>query len=654
MKKIAIISLAVLLPLACTKEVQEPVQGEETRKEADIRQVTVTAGQEVVNTRTFFNKSNGQITWNTSESPMAIFDGSGKQTFSHAGTTDDGLHASFSGSADVNAATWTAVHPAANAAWEGGKVYVSVPCVQQARLNGGLLSDMNTTAALVTHDGDGNLDNFVMKNVGGLLKLTVAESNIKSITVSSINKEPLTGKAELSFDAAGNPVVTPVTCQYETFVTLIPHKTKMEGSFPAGDYFVSIFPVAMEGGLIIDMEKTDGKVASVRSSSVASVARSADLEFAGFDTVAKWYEPELSTLTLDFQPGWPFNESITSSSADGAVWAGEGEHVMTYTDDNSILFYLHCSNWATAKSSGNGMRFGMGAGDYLLLPAIQGKNLKKVVVRHSKADASQPAIMTRGGSTVLDGGAVKGNAEENGVDTWELSATAHNMQYRYQLTKGSLAFIGTLELTYAEKPSNKLVIDMKFYDEATDKALNPLVPVAPTPALDTWGTQQDFTSSSGTYTINDTDYQIEISGGRVKIARGADKRGLGLNGAKVKLPSIDGYYLTGIKAALGGQASNTTATDPEVTARNMHLSTTVDKANKVWTHAFAACTMSTLPSFEENLTVTVPNQDYYLMMEWGWCYLQYLTLVYTQVPSAPSSAPADAPALLLDGGETIL
>ena len=648
MKKIAIISLAVLLPLACTKEVQEPVQGEETRKEADIRQVTVTAGQEVVNTRTFFNKSNGQITWNTSESPMAIFDGSGKQTFSHAGTTDDGLHASFSGSADVNAATWTAVHPAANAAWDDGKVYVSVPCVQQARLNGGLLSDMNTTAALVTHDGDGNLDNFVMKNVGGLLKLTVAESNIKSITVSSINKEPLTGKAELSFDAAGNPVVTPVSCQYETFVTLIPHKTKMEGSFPAGDYFVSIFPVAMEGGLIIDMEKTDGTVASVRSSSVASVARSADLEFAGFDTVASWYTPEETTLSLNFVSGWPFNETIVSGGNDAVstAWGGNTEKVMTYTSDNSILFYVNCLYYMT-QSSSNGLRIKGTAGDYLLLPSLPGKNLTKVVVKHKNADNTHPAIMTRGGNAVVEGGTAEENAAAGDTHTWNLSATAHNMQYRYQLTNGSTAFayLESLELTYAAKTQiQPLVLNLQFWNNTGGN-----------------GSQnQPFTTNISDYTSTDDHEETFtfVSGGenytfvlgkKHRMRNSLQNRGLGLDGGSyIQLPAIPNYRLAAMEAVRGGSTASSTSEEMTGTGALRLRATPTGEDIKVI--SAEACTQSSPSSYSATFNGLSAETSYYIVATWGWQYIRNLSLTY--LPESPAPSPSSvAPASLLDGGE---
>lgn len=618
----------------------------QTEKQVNLQQVTLVAGQEVA-TKTFFNRSNGVLTWTASESAMGVYDGSALQTFTHVETTDEGAKASFTGTADVAVTTWTAVHPKIHASVADNKVYVTFPCIQTMRTGGGMLADVNTMAAQLTHDGSGNLDNFVMKNVGGLLKLTVAKTGIKTITVSSRGGEALTGKAELTFDGNGNPVVTPVATQCETFVTL--RAADLAAGIPAGDYFVNVFPVNMASGLIFDMENIDGTVASVKSSAAAVVSRSADLEFAGFDTGASWYTPQTTTISLDFQPGWPFNEAITSSSADGAVWAGEGEKQLTLTSDSSIKFFLHCSNWATAKSSGNGMRFGYGNGDYLLLPAIPGKNLCKVVVKHSQNDNSNPAIITRGGNEVVEGGAAEGNAVQNGEYTWNLVGTAHNMQYRYQLTKGSLAFIGSLELTYASKPLavNTITVDMQFYDAGQDKALNPLTTDDTSVAFDTWGTQRDLTSTPATYTISGTSYQVTLSGGRFKIASGTDKHGLGMaSNAWILLPTISGYRITNIKTGYAGQADGS----GNLPNRSICLSPSTATSDAIWSKVFKGETFANFPTVDEDITGAVASTDYYIVVPSGWFYVPYLTLTYTAV-SAPSSAMVSAPAQLLDGGE---
>ena len=641
MKKIALILSLACLSLACAKEAQNP-DPLQTEKQVILQQVTLVAGQEVA-TKTYFNKSNGVLTWTDHESSMGVYDGTALQTFTHVETTEEGAQASFTGTADVNVATWTAVHPKHHASVADSKVYVTFPPIQTARAAGGMLADINTMAAQVTHDGSGNLDHFTMKNVGGLLKLTVAKAGIKTITVSSRNGEPLTGKAELSFDGSGNPVVTPVDYNYETFVTL--KADDLNAGLAAGEYFVSVFPVTMTTGLIIDMENIDGTVASVKSSTAATVARSADLEFAGFDTGASWYTPKETTISLNFKAStWPFNENITSSSNDGVSWAGDGEKTMTLTSDNSILFYLHCSNWATAKSGTNGMRFGSGAGDYLLFPAIPGMNLSKIVVKHSQNDNSNPAIMTRGGNEVVEGGTAEGNASQNGEYTWNLVGTAHNMQYRYQLTKGSIAFIASLELTYVSK-NEYITIGMPFYNPVTNVVVNPF-----SESID--ATIKNYTSSPGVFTIKGTSYQVTFSGGNdnktVRLANGTDKHGLGLaSGARILLPTIENYRLYRIQTGYAGQSDS----NSQLPNRSLYLSPDTGTENAVWSKTFKGATLTNYPTEDIYLSETIKGTDYYLLITSGWFYLPYLTLTYVK-ESAP--APAPAPAQLLDGGETEL
>ncbi|MCR5019296.1 MAG: hypothetical protein K6A64_10935, partial [Bacteroidales bacterium] len=517
---------------------------------------------------------------------------------------------------------------------------------------GGLKADMNTVAAQVTHDGAGNIDDCVMKNVGGLLKLTVAKTGIKTITVSSRGGQALTGKAELTFDGSGNPVVTPVATKYESFVTL--KASDPATGLAAGDYFVSVFPVAMSTGLIIDMENIDGTVASIKTSTAANVSRNSDLEFSGFDTGANWYTPATTTLTFDFVSGWPFNETIASGGTDpiSTAWASDGEKVMTSKDYTSVLFYIHCMYYVT-RSASNGLRIKGTVGDYLLLPAIPGKNLTKVVVKHKADDTTRPAIMTRGGNEVVEGGTAEGNAAAGDTHTWNLSSTAHNMQYRYQLTNGAtaFAFLESLELTYSSKPSAPtpapIVLDVHFWTDngTANGAVNQPFKDYTIPGTKTSQNQ------ACTFEYNSVDYPFEI-GGSYRILASASNRGLGLtsNGTQlgyIKVPGISGYKLTSMSSVVGGPA-----TDGNINKLFLDFSSTASE-NADARFSAAASTMSAPSSFSQTFDSTEAGVAYYFVAKWGWLTLRNIRLVYSPV-SSPAPAPAPAPAQLLDGGVTIL
>lgn len=652
MKKTFILMALAILSLSCAKGIEIKINNENAQPshKADFREVTITASPEQVETKTYFDKSTGALTWTTNESNLAVYDGTDLQAFTYEGATDG--KASFTGTADVAAASWTAVHPASHAALEGGKVYVTFPCIQEAGDAGGLKADMNTVAAQVTHDGAGNIDDCVMKNVGGLLKLTVAKTGIKTITVSSRGGQALTGKAELSFDGSGNPVVTPVATKYETFVTL--KASNLSTGLAAGEYFVSVFPAAMTTGLIIDMENIDGTVASIKTTASATVNRNSDLEFSGFDTKASWYTPEETTISFNFTSGWPFDEAIASGANDAIStgWGNGGEKVMTYTSDKSILFYVNCLYYMT-RSASNGLRIKGTAGDYLLLPALPGKSLKKIVVKHKAADTTHPAIMTRGGNAVVEGGSAEGSADAGDSHTWTLSSTAHNMQYRYQLTNGAtaFAFLESLELTYISKPSApapaNIVLDVRFWEDngtANGKVNQPFKDYT-IPGTKTSQNQPC------TFEYDGNDYTFEI-GGSYRILASGTNRGLGLNNngtqlGYIKVPGISGYRLASMSAVAGGPA-----TDGNINQLSLDFSTTATE-NSADRFTAAASTMSEPSSFSKTFDSTENGVAYYFVVKWGWLTLRNIYLVYTPV-SSPSPSPAPAPAQLLDGGITIL
>ena len=672
MKKTFILMALAILSLSCAKEIEIKINNDNAQPlhKADFREVTITASPEQVETKTDFDKSTGALTWTTNESNLAVYDGTDLQAFTYEGATDG--KASFTGTADVAAASWTAVHPASHAALEGGKVYVTFPCIQEARDAGGLKADMNTVAAQVTHDGSGNIEDCVLKNVGGLLKLTVAKTGIKTITVSSRGGEALTGKAELGFDGSGNPVLTPVDTKYETFVTL--KASNLSTGLAAGEYFVSVFPAAMTTGLLIDMENIDGTVASIKTTSTATVNRNSDLEFSGFDTKASWYTPEETTISFNFTSGWPFDEAITSGASDAIStgWGGNVEKIMTYTSDKSINFYVNCLYFMT-RSASNGLRIKGTAGDYILLPALPGMSLKKVVVIHKSADTTRPAIMTRGGNAVVDGGSAEGNANAGDSHTWNLSSTAHNMQYRYQLTNGAtaFAFLESLELTYVSKPSSvtppptpdptTTVLDMVFW-EGSDYTVDGAVLQPFTTNLPIWNTDtdSDFVLSKG-----GNNYTFHFYGLQMRLAVHKQWRGLNLNkaGSYIMFPAISGYKLTKVEGVLGGRSyedyvaasyePDTPATHGRYGAKQICISTSSNSADSIKDYAIAAASIVNPAVISIELDSTADNTSYYLVTGTDGVCLRNLTITYTEV-SSPAPAPAPAPAQLLDGGVTIL
>lgn len=628
MKKI-LFALFMLSALSCVKE--QPMNNPQDMA-ADVRQVVLCASNEA-QTKTYFNKDNGTITWNTTEDPLAIFDG-GLQEFTCSEVSQDQTLAYFTGSADVAKTSWIAVHPYSHASVVNSELVVKIPSFQTARAKGGIQQGENTSAAVVSVV-NGEPQGFTMMNVGGLLKFTVSETGIKTITFSTIGGEPLTGNVKLSFED-GKPKTT--VLDGETFVTL--KAADMTSGFAAGDYFACVLPVNLSQGIRIDMEKIDGKTASVAAKTPAEVLRSGDLEFAGVDTGASWYMPELSTIELDFPNGsWPFVEETNGGASHTAstAWATGQEEQMTLRADNSILFYMNCSNYCSATGS-NGLRFGKAAGDYMLFPAIPGKSLKKVAVTFLADDNMKAAIRTRSGCSDVLGGEAVGKQTTGTTYEYNLTGTARNMQYRYELTGANdVTHISKIVLTYASKgtPAGEepevpaLVVTADFVD-ANDASIEPFTEEV--------GLNKITVTDKG-YTLAESGYVFTINGS-IRINPWSSKyKGIRLesSGDYIKLPAIEGYRLSSVDAVVGGVSDTN---DGPVTAKTVYISSSGSSADAIATATFAACTIPEPSSVSMTLSDTSENTPYYLVMGSNAISFRKISLNYIPVDSSSSVAPA--------------
>lgn len=629
MKKI-LFALFTLSALSCVKE--QPMNNPQDMA-SDVRQVVLCASNEA-QTKTYFNKDNGTITWNTTEDPLAIFDGA-LQKFTCSEVSEDKTLAYFTGSADVAKTSWIAVHPYSHASVVNSELVVKIPSFQTARAKGGIQQGENTSAAIVSVV-NGEPQGFTMMNVGGLLKFTVSETGIKTITFSTIGGEPLTGNVRLSFEG-GKPKAT--VLDGETFVTL--KAADMTSGFAAGDYFACVLPVNLSQGIRIDMEKIDGKTASVAAKTPAEVLRSGDLEFAGVDTGASWYMPELSTIVLDFPNGpWPFTQQYYPGTKDAAAWKkteDEKEKLMTLKTDNSILFYMSCSDYCSAGGA-NGLRFGKAAGDYMLFPAIPGKSLKKVAVTFLAKDIMKAAIRTRSGCADVIGGAAAGIQEAGTTFEYNLTGTARNMQYRYELTgTNDATHISKIVLTYASKgtPAGEepevpaLVVTADFVD-ANDASIEPFTEKV--------GSEK-ITVTDKEYTLAESGYVFTING-TIRISPFTSKyKGIRLesSGDYIKLPAIEGYRLSSVDAVIGGVSDTNNGPVP---AKTVYISSSSSSADAIATATFAACTMPEPSSVSMTLSDTSENTPYYLVMGSNAISFRKISLNYIPVDSSSSVAPA--------------
>lgn len=115
--------------------------------------------------------------------------------------------------------------------------------------------------------GTTTTDEFLMRNVCGLVAFTITRSDITSVTLSSNGKEFLTGEVAITLDGSGIPSYS--VTNGTRYVTIHP-----EGSaFEAGTYYAVVLPNTYAGGWRMTFT-TASQAGTVKTSADASVQRS--------------------------------------------------------------------------------------------------------------------------------------------------------------------------------------------------------------------------------------------------------------------------------------------------------------------------------------------------------------------------------------------
>ena len=167
---------------------------------------------------------------------IAVFDGVSKNLFSVK--TSSGSSASFEGPVDEGATEFYAAYPASLAtSLSAGVIATEIPAEQVVPTgknvgDGALVSVAYTTG-----------NSFSFKNVCSLFKITLTDSDITSVTVSSIGGEAMAGGCNVSVSA------TP-TLNFTSGVSSVVMRPEA-GTFATGTYYIAIAPGTYTGGLAV-------------------------------------------------------------------------------------------------------------------------------------------------------------------------------------------------------------------------------------------------------------------------------------------------------------------------------------------------------------------------------------------------------------------
>lgn len=234
MKKIYIM-IAIAASLAACTEKHEYENIENGRKEV----ITFGAGFEGQEASKTSLTSSMTVKWNADDKVMIYSGADGVEgTIAIKADTED-MTGTFTVSVNP-ATTYYAVYPSSAADGNAsGTLTVNVPVAQAAQA-GSFGIGANVSVAQTT-----SLDkNFTFKNVGGLYAFNVPFDNVTEVTLTA-NDGVIAGKATVTFNSEGTPVVTPVEGETAASVTV-------SGDFVKGQmYFASILAGDYAGGIAV-------------------------------------------------------------------------------------------------------------------------------------------------------------------------------------------------------------------------------------------------------------------------------------------------------------------------------------------------------------------------------------------------------------------
>lgn len=268
MKKHLFILLAGLLALAsCNKEIQTEVVEPQDGPEAQTNLVPMTFKASLEDLGTKSDIADDFILWESSDK-IAIFDGSALNKFSVSALSPSGKGAEFFGSA-APAVSYLAVAPfsaAGNINTENQRFSITIHGSQTIIGSHSVDSESLVSTAVATGTTD-----LAFENQFALLKVKLEKSNIAAVTVRGNNNETISGTNHFYYDGEGAPRVDltnaggkQVTLTYKATADADP------SAFPAGEYYIAIWPTEFEGGYSVILTDVDG-AKSIKTNSTEQV-----------------------------------------------------------------------------------------------------------------------------------------------------------------------------------------------------------------------------------------------------------------------------------------------------------------------------------------------------------------------------------------------
>ena len=263
------------------------------------------------------------VRWEAGDA-ISVFGSSGTNTrMDDPSVSDDGKSASFTGEVEVSPAYY-AVYPAQDdASLLSDIITAEIPAVQTATA-GSFGPDAGLAVSKCGSDR-----NFVFKQAGSLLGITINNDGITTVTLYS--DKAMSGTARIDWNS-GKPVASILKGRQSVSLT---------GSFIKGStYWFTVFPGTYKG-LQIVLTRSDGKTASYKNPDMVIEAGRAEAERIADITVSdsKWTDPLLADVVrvTNSTATVAWTEKASNSAVLTHIWpksiSGKGEGQYDYSGD---------------------------------------------------------------------------------------------------------------------------------------------------------------------------------------------------------------------------------------------------------------------------------------------------------------------------------
>ena len=287
-----IIGLAATAFIACDREKDALTPDSKDQEEEVVVDNKVPMVFSAVIEETKSNISGQFILWENTDK-IAIFDGTEINQFSVGTLSDGGKSATFSGSA-ASAATYYAVAPyaaATNLSTANTRISIKIPGTQTVKEG----RCVDPAGLVSTAEASGTV-NLSFKNQFSLVKITLTRSDVASVYLTGNNDESISGTSHYYYDGEGAPKVDLSNAGGKSVTLNYKNAEGDEAAFPAGDYYMTIWPTTFSAGYKVILTLSDGSKTLLNTSAAnISFARNGGRDLSEIDNKSTWCPPTIMT-----------------------------------------------------------------------------------------------------------------------------------------------------------------------------------------------------------------------------------------------------------------------------------------------------------------------------------------------------------------------